>query len=78
MTDRKNLSDKEPPPEKNDHPAVWDLVLEDIRVRDEFGKQKYGTRLQPFNGRDPLIDGYQEALDLTVYLRAAIYEKYGK
>jgi len=65
----------EPPPIKNNHPAVWDLVLNDMKERDETGKQKYNTRLQPFNGRDPLVDAYQEALDLVVYLRQAIYER---
>jgi len=65
----------EPPPIKNNRPAVWDLVLADMKERDEIGKQKYDTRLQPFNGRDPLVDAYQEALDLVVYLRQAIYER---
>jgi hypothetical protein len=27
--------------------------------------------LQPFNGRDSLLDAYEEALDLTVYLKNA-------
>jgi len=40
-----------------------------------MGKERYGTRLQPFNGRDPFIDAYQEVLDLAVYLRQAIYER---
>ena len=34
--------------------------------------------LQAFNGRDSLKDAYEEALDLCVYLRTAIYEKDGK
>jgi len=69
------LNTPEPPPIKNNHPAVWDLVLADMKERDEIGEQKYDTRLQPFNGRDPLVDAYQEALDLVVYLRQAIYER---
>jgi len=72
------LNTPEPPPIKNNHPAVWDLVLNDMKERDEIGKQKYNTRLQPFNGRDPLVDAYQEALDLVVYLRQAIYERDNK
>lgn len=66
---------KEPQPIKSTHPAVWDLVLGDIIERDLIGEQKYSTRLQPFNGRDALKDAYQEALDLVVYLRQAIYER---
>lgn len=68
----------QPMPDKNNHPAVWDLVVEDIKQRDEIGIERYGTRLQPFNGRNPLIDAYQEALDLVVYLRQAIYEMENK
>ena len=70
-----NINEHQPAPKKNNHPAVWDLVLQDIKERDELGEKRYGTRLQPFNDRDPLIDAYQEALDLAVYLRQAIYEK---
>jgi hypothetical protein len=83
----------QPPPKPNEHPAAWDLVLEDlvdalelgtheywetharlvedIRARDAEGRRKYGVPLQPHNGRDMLVDAYQEALDLVVYLRAA-------
>lgn len=41
------------------------------------GRRKYGTPLQAHNGRDPLVDAYQEALDLCVYLRQAIAERDG-
>jgi hypothetical protein len=86
----RSLVDEQPPPVHNDHPAVWDLVMEDVltipcngdkdatitdmRERDQVGLERYGTRLQPFNGRDSVIDAYQEALDLCVYLRTALYE----
>jgi hypothetical protein len=62
-------------PTANIHPNVWDLVIEDMTDRDKMGKAKYNTSLQPFNGRDALLDAYQEALDLCVYLRQAIYER---
>jgi hypothetical protein len=65
----------QPKPNKNSMPAAWDLVLADIAKRDKFGEAKYGTRLQPFNGRDGLQDAYEEALDLVVYLRLCIYER---
>jgi hypothetical protein len=54
---------------------VWLLVLKDMEDRRAFGIKKYGTPVQPFNGRDPLVDAYQEALDLCVYLRQAIEER---
>lgn len=40
-----------------------------------MGEQKYGTRLQTFNGRNALIDAYQEALDLVMYLRQKFLEE---
>jgi hypothetical protein len=66
--------DDQPAPELNSERPVWDLVLADMRARDKSGKAKYGVPLQPFNGRNPLVDAYQEALDLVVYLRQAIIE----
>jgi hypothetical protein len=54
---------------------VWDLVIEDMHHRNKCGAEKYGTPLLAFNGRDVLIDAYQEALDLVVYLRQAIEEQ---
>lgn len=58
--------------------AVWDLVVADMQARDHLGESRYGTRLQPYNGRDSLRDAYEEALDLAVYLRQLIFERDGK
>lgn len=65
----------QPSPTPSAGPNCWDLVIADMRERDQFGRAKYGTPLQPFNGRDPLVDAYQEVLDLAVYLRQAIEER---
>lgn len=65
-------------PVANEHPAVWDLVIEAMKARDAEGRRKYGVPLQPNNGRDVLVDAFQEALDLVVYLRQAIYERDGR
>lgn len=70
-----NLSEKEPAPVENNNPAIWDLVLQDMKDRDKFGLNKYGTRLQPFNGRNVLRDLYQELLDGAVYVRQLIFEQ---
>ena len=70
--------DDQPPPIANTYPAVWSLVIDDMAARDKVGRHRYGTPLQPHNGRDALVDAYQEALDLAVYLRQAIYERDGK
>lgn len=68
----------QPPPRANDYPALWSLIRDDMTLRDRMGAKKYGTRLQPHNGRDFLRDAYEEALDLVVYLRGAIFERDGK
>lgn len=68
----------QPMPVANDKPAVWPIVMQDMQSRHELGIKRYGTPLQPFNGRDALRDAYEEALDLAVYLRTAIYERDGK
>lgn len=68
----------QPAPLPNDQPAVWPLVMVDMASRDQLGRKRYGTPLQPHNGRDALRDAYEEALDLAVYLRTAIYERDGK
>jgi hypothetical protein len=50
-------------------------VLADLLARMEAGQQRYGTLLETHNGRDALMDAYQEALDLCMYLRQAIMER---
>lgn len=67
--------DNQPDPIKTDGPCIQDLVIADIRDRKRVGTERYGTVLQPFNGRDALLDAYQEALDLCIYLRQELYER---
>lgn len=69
-----NASRHEPPPRPGEK-RVLDLVLADLRARAEAGKIKYGTYLMTRNGRDALMDAYQEALDLVMYLRQELEEK---
>lgn len=73
----------EPAPIPNSRQPLWPLVqadwkkagynnaeiLELMAERDKFGREKYGTPLQAFNGRDMLSDALQELLDALVYLR---------
>lgn len=65
---------REPAPIPNgaSAPNVTDLVIQDLRDRDGPGIQKYGTALQPRNGRNTLVDGYQEFLDGAKYFRLAL------
>lgn len=71
----RDLNDPEPDPERGEARPTWELVIEDMKRRDAEGARKYGVRLQHDNGRDHLVDAYQEALDLAVYLRAAIAKR---
>ena len=57
--------------------AIIELVRKDFDDRAETGRAKYGTYLRADNGRDALMDAYQEAVDLCMYLRQAIYERDG-
>lgn len=64
-------------PEPDPKPGIIDivnLVVADIEARAEYGEALYGTRLQAFNKRDALMDAYQEALDLVMYLRQVLAE----
>ena len=70
-----NITEPQSAPVPNDTLGVWDLVIADMKARDDFGRAKYGTPLQVNNGRDALVDAYQEALDLCVYLRQEIEER---
>lgn len=72
-----SLVDEQPAPTRNSGVPVWDLVIADMRARDSVGRERYGTPLQTHNGRDPLVDAYQEVLDTCVYLRQAIEERGG-
>lgn len=68
----------QPAPKANSQPALWSLVISDMAARDAFGAKKYGVRLQAHNGRDFLVDAYQEMLDHVVYLRGLIFERDGR
>ncbi|AGL13859.1 hypothetical protein [Actinoplanes sp. N902-109] len=72
MTD---LTTEQPMSVPNDSTSVQAMVRADLRIREQIGRQRYGTALQPHNGRDALRDAYEEALDLACYLRQAIAER---
>ncbi len=66
---------EQPMPTRNGHVSIQSLVRNDLEAREQVGIQRYGTALQPHNGRDALRDAYEEALDLAIYLRQAIAER---
>lgn len=49
-------------------------VIEDGRKRDALGRERYGVPLAAGNGRDSMIDAYQELLDSAAYLRTELNE----
>lgn len=57
---------------------ILDLVVQDLVDRAEMGKVKYGRYLESDNGRNALMDAYQEALDLCMYLRQLLEEQCAK
>lgn len=64
----------EPPPEQNSAAPVYKRLINAIEERAEMGQQKYGTHLQPHNGRNALVDALQESLDMNMYQMQYIIE----
>jgi len=56
-------------------PGVKAAILADMIERHRVGTERHGTPLTAGNGRDHLIDAYQEALDFAVYLVAELDER---
>jgi len=50
------------------NPKIVDSLTKKMSDRDNYGLQKYGTRLQPHNGRNFCSDAIDELLDALVYL----------
>lgn len=74
-----------PPPVKNGETPTTDTLLARpwvskttwsylFRRRQELGVARYGTPLQPFNGRDAILDTSEEFQDATVYVEQCIRE----
>lgn len=49
-------------------------IARDHEKRIDWGEKKYGQRLRTNNGRNALLDAYQEVLDFLSYLMQAILE----
>ena len=69
------LSPSQPAPVANSLPAVWPAVIADMQARDQLGRERYGVPLQPANGRNALLDAYEESLDKSAYLKSALMEQ---
>lgn len=64
-----------PAPIPNESKPVWEMVIEDMHDRDQFGRAKYHTPLQMSNDRDHALDAYEEVLDLCVYFKQVTIER---
>ena len=53
---------------------VLPIVIVDMHARDAVGLQRYGIPLTSGDGRDHLIEAYEEMLDASVYLTNALDE----
>ena len=55
--------------------SIQALVRADLEDRERLGIERYGTPLRAHNGRDALLDAYEEALDMCCYLKQALIER---
>jgi hypothetical protein len=69
--------DSQPLPVVNDHPDIQSAVIADIEQRRLLGIKRYGTALQPHNGRDALVDLYEELMDAVMYIKQILVERDG-
>lgn len=65
---------KNPPP-KFQGVEVTPLVIKDLEERAKLGAEKYGGSLHSDDGRNTLIDLYQELLDAVEYIRSLIEQE---
>jgi hypothetical protein len=69
------MIEDQPPPIPNEGRPIIDMVMEDLVDRKRIGIERYGTPLQAHNGRDMLVDLYQELMDAVIYIRGVIEER---
>lgn len=67
--------EKQPNPIPNNNFSICDAVIEDLQQRKIEGKNKYNVELQAFNGRNSLLDAYQEQLDNVQYTKQWLIER---
>lgn len=54
---------------------VWPFLLGLLQRRVEQGRETYGCLLETDNGRDALMDAWEEAADLLMYLTQCLMER---
>lgn len=72
---RKAATEQPKPTREKPGVEVLPEVMKDLEARILIGIAKYGEPLTTNNGRDSMLDAYQEALDMCVYLKQALLER---
>jgi hypothetical protein len=62
-------------PEPNTRPVMHEVLIDLVSKRLAIGVERYGTGLQPMNGRDAFRDLVEELVDATVYTLQIQHEK---
>lgn len=68
-------TEQPPPIPRPGLPSIQAAVRADLESRERLGISRYGTALQPHNGRDALRDLYEELLDACCYIKQVITER---
>ena len=75
MSDVRDPETDQQLPVPNDHPSMHDLAVDLMYSRKAHGLRKYGSLLQPANGRSFSQDAVEEAADLLVYMLGKQWEE---
>jgi hypothetical protein len=54
--------------------SVPELVRRDLLHREQEQTKRFGTPVEPYTGAEAILDAYEEAISLTIYLRQLIQE----
>lgn len=60
---------------KNEKNGIWDMIIEDMKQRNELGIRRYGVKLTSFNKRNSSQDLMEELLDAIAYLKQSMEER---
>ena len=55
--------------------TIFDLVKDDFDKRNAIGYAQWKKELRPDDGRDWLLEAYEEALDLCIYLKGELLKR---
>ena len=69
------IGSKKNPPPNNTGAEIVPMVIADLEGRRVMGEEQYGQVLRVENGRDVLLDLYQELLDAVLYIRQKIAQE---